>query len=511
MAFFSPDSAIPERVFLFGAPSGGRILSLGPGDLSAPEVACFRDFSLPSRKRSPAGRQAVTGQTSVAEWVDAFFRGPPPVVAGAAGRGAGGAAGPERGGLNTSDPLPLPLPGGPEAWVFFSSAGGGTPWGEDERSAIGLCTDMLGASLDRAGLFVRVLNAKKEWERSMDAIRDVVMIVDRDYRVLRGNRRLSDLAGVPVEALHGDRCHRLLAARNRPCPNCPAGTTFRTGAEHTADLVRPPGDTLVQAWSYPLPDPAAGREAVVVYEKDVTEIKRMEAKLVQAEKMAVLGELAAAVAHELNNPLCGVIAFSKILINEMDPARPHAQDVRNIEQAAQRCKKIVQDLLTFARKPGSLTHEPVRLAEVVEQVLDVLRPRLEEKALRTSVRIPPRLPGLPFHPDLLHQLLLNLLVNAADASHPGGELTVRAAAGPKGGVPHVTISVQDRGAGIPPAVRRRMFDPFFTTKAPGEGTGLGLAICRKLVDAFGGDIRVASSRRGGTTVSLQFPLPRPGP
>ena len=99
------------------------------------------------------------------------------------------------------------------------------------------------------------------------------------------------------------------------------------------------------------------------------------------------------------------------------------------------------------------------------------------------------------------------MVNAADASDPGGQLVIRAAATSKGAVPNVEISVKDLGPGIPPQVRGRVFDPFFTTKAPGQGTGLGLAICRKLMDAFGGDIRVASPRRGGTTVSLRFPLP----
>jgi len=508
IAFFSPRETLPVRVFLFLEKPPGRLLRLGPADLSPREKRCFRDFSLRTRKVPPVRRGAGSKETGAAVWVDAFFRGGGPGLEATKvpGSASGRESGAKREGLSTDDPLPLSLPGGPEGWVFFSGAGGGVPWEGEERNAVGLCTDMLCASLERAALFARVLRAKKEWERSMDAIRDVVMIVGPDYTVLRGNRRLSELAGVPLESLQGEKCHRLLTSRRQPCPNCPVEATFRTGADRTAEVSQPPGDALVQVWSYPLRDPSAGPQAVVVYEKDVTEIKRMQAKLLQAEKMAVLGELAAAVAHELNNPLSGVISFSKILLTEMDPALPYAEDVQNIEHAALRCKKIVQDLLAFARKPGNVTHEPVQLETIVEQVHGMLRPGLEEKGVRMSRRIPANVPDLPFHPDLLHQLLVNLIVNARDASAPGDEITVRAAAGVREHVPHVVISVQDRGHGIPPAVRDRIFDPFFSTKGPGEGTGLGLSICRKLMDAFGGDIEVSSSLSRGTTVSLWFPV-----
>jgi len=508
IAFFSREAPLPVRVFLFGERSG-RLLSLKSGDLASHEKTRFRGFSSHTRKVS-AGKGSRSKQAEDLECVDAFFRGSPAEERRRtpSGRARGGSRG-KSGGPSTAEPLPLPLPGGTEGWIFFTSSTGDVPWDEEGRNAVSLCTDMLSASLERAGLFARVLRAKKEWERSMDSIRDVVMIVDPAYTVIRGNRHLSELAGVPVEALQGEKCHRLLASLKRPCPNCPAGSTFRTGERRTAEIPRPRRDALVQAWSYPLQDPAGGPDAVVVYEKDVTEIKQMQAKLVQAEKMAVLGELASAVAHELNNPLSGVISFSKILLKEMDPALSYTEDVKTIEHAALRCKKIVQDLLTFARKPGTVSHEPVHLQTIVEQVYTMLRPRLEEKRLRMVWKIPSGMPDLPFHPDLLHQLLVNLIVNALDASASGGEIAVHAGRRPRKGVPHWVISVRDRGHGIPEGVQDRIFDPFFTTKGPGEGTGLGLSICRKLMDAFGGGIEVSSPASGGTTILLWFPLSEP--
>jgi two-component system NtrC family sensor kinase len=505
IAFFSSEASLPVRVFLFKVRTG-RLLPLASGDLSPQEKDRFRKFSKRNRRNS-SGKGSRNKQAADLERVDAFFRaGPAAEKPKPIPRRTRGGPGGKGDSVSTADPLPLSLSGGLEGWIFFTASDGDVPWDKEGRNAVSLCTDMLSASLERAGLFARVLRAKKEWERSMDAIRDVVMIVDSDYKVVRGNRRLSELAGVPVEALQGKKCHQLLAALKRPCPNCPAGDTFLTGERRTSELPRPCRNALIQAWSYPLRDPAGGPDTAVVYEKDVTEIKQMQAKLVQAEKMAVLGELAAAVAHELNNPLSGVISFSKILLTEMDPALPYMEDLKNIEHAAQRCKKIVQDLLTFARMPGTVTHEPVHLKTIAEQVSAVLRPRLEEKRLRMTWKIPSGLPDLPFHPDLLHQLLVNLIVNALDASSPGGELDVRAARRTRQGVSHIVISVQDRGHGIPPGIRDRIFDPFFTTKGPGEGTGLGLSICRKLMDAFGGNIQVSSSLSGGTTVFLWFPL-----
>ncbi len=506
IAVFSREEPLPRRVFLFGE-EPGRLLSLDAGELTPREKKLFREFSKQSRAAA-SGKGAAPRAGPEADPLDAFFRDPLPEDAGTPAFGGSRKRKDRKGnGLHTVASLPLPIRSGPETWIFFTSVvEGGGLWEDEDRNAVSLCTDMLSASLDRAGLFAKVLRAKKEWERSVDAIGDVVMIIAPDYTVIRGNRQLGELAGVPVETLQGEKCHRLLASLKRPCPNCPARATFRTGDPGTAEILRPRRDAVFQVWTYPLRDGSGTPDSVVLYEKDVTEFKQMQEKLVQAEKMAVLGELAAAVAHELNNPLSGVISFSKILLKEMDPELPYVEDLKTIEHAALRCKKIVQDLLAFARKPGAVAHEPVPLQTVMEQVHALLRPRLEEKKVRMQWAVPAELPDLPFHPDLLHQILVNLIVNAQDASEPGGEIRIEAAGKKRKGVPHIVLSVRDTGHGIPPGMKDRVFDPFYTTKAPGEGTGLGLSICRKLMDAFGGTIEVSSAEGRGTTFSLWFPL-----
>lgn len=403
--------------------------------------------------------------------------------------------------------IPVASGSGPEGWVILAGLKEQeSEWSEEDLNAVFVCTDMLSASLDRASLFEKVLHAKREWERTADAIRDVVMIIDRDWVVRRGNRQLAEWGGVPLEGLQGRKCHGLLASEKEICAACPAAATMETGEEATAEVFRREGEAVFQVWSYPIVDPAGNLESVAVYEKDITEYKRMQQQLVQAEKMGVLGQLAAAVAHELNNPLSGVISFSQILLKEMEPGLPYVEDLKNIEHAALRCKKIVEDLLAFSRKPETGGQERVGLAEVIDQVLRLLGPKLEAKGTRVELHLPTALPELSIHPDPLHQVLVNLISNARDAVEPGGCVKLEARQAREKGRKYILLSVQDTGPGIPPRDRKRVFEPFFTTKGPGEGTGLGLTICQRLMESFGGSIEISSSTAKGTTFLLKFPL-----
>jgi two-component system NtrC family sensor kinase len=409
--------------------------------------------------------------------------------------------------LRLQSAIPLSSGSSPRGWVVLAGTKEQkSPWGEEDGNAVSVCTDMLSAGLDRARLFENVLRAKKEWERTADAIRDVVMIIDREWVVRRGNRQLAELGRVPVEGLQGSKCHALLASPQEICTACPAVTTLETGEEATAEVFREEPEAVFQVWSYPILDSSGNLESVAVYEKDITEYKWMQQKLVHAEKMGVLGQLAAAVAHELNNPLSGVISFSQILLKEIDPQLPYVEDLKNIEHAALRCKKIVEDLLAFARKPETGPHEPVGLDEVIDQTLSLLRPKLEAKGTRVELDLPSSLPKIPIHPDPLHQILVNLVSNAHDALDEDGVLKLKARPSKDKGRTYIHLSVQDSGPGIPQRNRKKIFEPFFTTKGPGEGTGLGLSICRRLMESFGGSIEVSSSTARGTTFLLKFPL-----
>jgi signal transduction histidine kinase len=222
--------------------------------------------------------------------------------------------------------------------------------------------------------------------------------------------------------------------------------------------------------------------------------------------MAAIGQLASSVAHELNNPMSAVISLSQLLLKEVDPALPCHEDLKNIEEAALRCKKIVEDLLVFSRKPQMSRHEPVNLQEAVAKALKLLRPKLDVKGIVVKEDFPAGLSGIPIHPDPLQQVLINLISNARDAMESGGILRLRAWREKKKDAEYVVLSVQDTGRGIPAHQIGRIFEPFYTTKPPGKGTGLGLSICRRLMEALGGGIEVTSREGKGANFFVWFPL-----
>lgn len=509
IGFFEEGQMRPARIYLFDRRACG-LMSLGWEALDDLERRVF--------ERLPVGRKAKTSGSR------RLLEEPPLPPAdlprsedhdcrrgrvGTARAGSRAAAGSSQD-LVLLHTFPLRMTSGPECWVLLVGKPGAA-WQrrEADRNALSVCADMLAVGLERAILFEKVLHAKKEWERTVDSIRDVVMIVGPDLTVRRANRRVAELAGVPVVAMQGRKCYGLLAASGSPCGACPALQTFLSGKEASAEIVVDGKDAVVQCWSYPIADVDSGETvAAAVYEKDVTEMKRMERQLVHSEKMAAIGQLAASVAHELNNPLSAVISASQLLLKEMEPSLPCHEDLKSIEEAALRCKKIVEDLLVFSRKPQVSAQEPVSLSEAVYKAVALLKAKLNVRGIVVEEQIPEGLPGIPIDPDPLQQVLLNLISNARDAMKEGGVLRLKAWEEKKRDRDFVVLSVQDTGCGIPPDRMDKIFEPFYTTKPPGKGTGLGLSICRRLMEAYGGGIEVASREGQGANFLVWFPLRR---
>ncbi len=251
-------------------------------------------------------------------------------------------------------------------------------------------------------------------------------------------------------------------------------------------------------------------DAVVVLMEDVTERRRIEARLAVAERLASLGTLVAGVAHEVNNPLAGATADLGFLGEELERADAAApalglgearEALDNARQATARVARIVKALQGLAERRGGAP-EPVELWPPVERVLARLGGALRARA-RLEVSVPP---GLQVHGQAaaLERVLEQLLDNALRAV-PAGEASrhlIRVEARRDEGA--VLLSVSDSGVGIPEAVRPRVFDPFFTTRPPGEGLGLGLAICHSLVTACGGTITLEPGQPAGTVARLHL-------
>jgi len=237
------------------------------------------------------------------------------------------------------------------------------------------------------------------------------------------------------------------------------------------------------------------------------ELAKVQAQMAQAEKMASLGSMAAGVAHELNNPMSGILSLSLLALEELPKDSPAHEDLETISRQALRCRTIVRGLLDFSRQSGS-AETAVDPTPIVKKTLELLTPQLEALHVALALDLPSNLPAVRIDPGHLQQILTNLVVNAADAMEGGGSLTV--ACEKNGGGGAVVIRVQDTGTGIPDTVLPYIFDPFFTTKRVGKGTGLGLSIVHGLVNEVGGQIEVATGP-AGTTFTVHLPVGKTEP
>ncbi|MDJ0722019.1 MAG: ATP-binding protein [Desulfobacterales bacterium] len=236
------------------------------------------------------------------------------------------------------------------------------------------------------------------------------------------------------------------------------------------------------------------------------ELEQTQIQLLQAEKMASLGKLAAGVAHQINNPLGGIILFAGLMLEEYDLEKPAQEDLRRILRDAERCKDTVKELLEFARQ----TRHEMRPLDINEAIVRTLF-LLENQTLFQNIDIVRRLdediPPVKGDSQQLNHVFMNIILNAAQAMQGNGRLTVSTKRGPNDKRAHIAIA--DTGPGIPPDIMPHIFEPFFTTKEEGEGTGIGLSLVYGIVESHGGTIRAVNREPTGTSFFIELPLSQP--
>lgn len=360
-----------------------------------------------------------------------------------------------------------------------------------------------------------VENLKRQWMSTIDALVDPLMIVGLDYKIRKANLAMARTGGVDVKDVVGKKCYEVFAGRKKPCPGCQLQSAAQGMESMTFDLEHIRDDRFYEVSAQPLFDAEGNFDGLVHVYRDRTEAKKMQETLAQQDKLASIGLLAGGVAHEINNPLGGILIFSQMLLRELPKESTHYADVVEIEAATQRCKAIVESLLDFARKNPATPKKGEKAATI-----DVL------EAIRTAMRFGkvsiPQSGTIDMIEDFegeghellgdrnrIIQLFLNLIQNAVQAMPDGGRLSVRASVKTDPNGDEVGIyEVEDTGVGIPPEHLKKIFDPFFTTKDPGEGTGLGLALCYGIVQDMDGAMRVESSVNVGTKFIIELPINR---
>jgi two-component system NtrC family sensor kinase len=255
------------------------------------------------------------------------------------------------------------------------------------------------------------------------------------------------------------------------------------------------------------------RHMINVIKRRDTEADRLNQQLLQAGKLASIGELSAGVAHEINNPLAIILTERQLLL---DAARPSAitdpefqeqfsDSMSQIDIQVQRCKRITQNLLRFSRRTQSVI-EKVDLNAFLREVVELMEREARTSGIKFFSELDSKLPPVLSDPSQLQQVFLNLITNAIDAhdGKPYGSIRITTTADQ--GRNLAIVKVADAGSGIPARILNRIFDPFFTTKAVGKGTGLGLSICFSIVKRLGGNIAVRSEVGKGTEFTIMLPF-----
>lgn len=248
---------------------------------------------------------------------------------------------------------------------------------------------------------------------------------------------------------------------------------------------------------------AISRQIAVIVEHQEAEEERarLHKQLMHADRLATIGQLAAGVAHELNEPLSSILGFAQLI--KRDPEMPEGarQDVQKIVTASLHAREIIRKLLLFARQTPTFKG-PVNLNNVILEAIDLFKHHFEKEGIELSCVLCPELPVLAADAGQLTQVLVNLVVNAVQAMPEGGRLVVRT----REQDGHVVCTVEDTGVGMTAEVLDRLFVPFFTTKEVNRGTGLGLPVVHGIVTSHGGTIEVASTPGKGTMFTIRLPV-----
>lgn len=409
-------------------------------------------------------------------------------------------------------------------------------------------------------LFARVERAKVEWERTMDCIQSMLLLTDETGKIVRVNRAVSEFTGKTYRELIGQEWDKMLFGE---CPGVepnpdsvpeirhePSGKwlSVKTGPLYKEDASSPYGKVISIYDSTSLKETTLALEAKSEsLQAAYRELKDTQALIIQQEKLASIGQLAAGVAHEINNPTGFISSNLKTLSDYLrdlfrlmeayrevirwlkakepltGPLSDLVQRIESIETEAdigfimedtptlleesqegtERIKKIVQDLKDFAH-PGK---QELVYADINKNLDSTLNIAWNEIKYKAKVRKDyGELPEVRCFPQQLNQVFMNILVNAAQAIDRDGEITITT----QGRNSHVEIRISDTGKGIPEGLLPRIFEPFFTTKEVGKGTGLGLNVAYNIIKKHKGSIEVESSLGKGTTFVVQIPVHGPG-
>ncbi|UCG79679.1 MAG: PAS domain-containing protein, partial [Desulfobacterales bacterium] len=356
--------------------------------------------------------------------------------------------------------------------------------------------------------------AKKDWEHTFDAITDIVMVLDKEHRILRANRATVHRLHMAEESLLGKKCYEVIHGERHPIDGCPLSYTAKTLEPQTAEVTVPNLRKIFICSTSPVWDDERNLTGYTHTLRDVTERKRLEAKFQQAQKLKAIGTLAGGIAHNFNNLLMGILGHVSLMSLEADIPNAIQKRLNDIQKLVISGSKLTSQLLGYARE-GKYEVKTVSLNQLVKQSCDTFG--MTHKQIGVHLELADNLFFVEADPSQLEQVLLNLLINAADAIPDNGDIMLKTmntthedmesnVYDPKPGK-YVLLTVTDTGMGMDKKIMEHIFEPFFTTKEMGinRGIGLGLASVYGIIKGHDGYIDVASEKGHGTTFKIYLP------
>ncbi len=373
---------------------------------------------------------------------------------------------------------------------------------DEQQTLLRSIGKQIGIALESLSGLQKLIQSKELLQSVFDGITDLVILLDDEYRIKMVNKGYLEQYDVEPDDVLGEPCYVVHAGLKNPCPHCDLGRVISEKRPVTSENRCGRGKIHLVHY-YPVFDEGGEIQSIIRYSRDITQQKKVEQKIQHTEKLVAMGQLAAGVAHEINNPLGIMLCYVDLLKRQLADFPQGLKDLHTIEKQTLNCKRIVTDLLQFARSEESVK-KPQDVNRIISEVSKMFAHQFRKQKIRLESDLDDQLPDIRLDADRFKQVMVNILMNAFQALEGAGD--IRVATRYRDEQKAVHIHVSDTGPGMSVETRNRIFDPFFSTKKTGESTGLGLSVSYGIIRDHGGDIQVHSEPGSGTAFTIILPL-----
>ena len=357
-------------------------------------------------------------------------------------------------------------------------------------------------SIERTFQYQKSQELKRQWEATFDAILDPICLTDEDYNILRVNASFIKNSSTPNTSPHTrEKCYKVLFNSDTPCSGCKRGEIFQLRNPSQKRL-----SEVFDVYSHNLGDQS--KALYFQMYRDITQDLNLQRQVIESAKMAELGTISSSIAHELNNPIGGMLNFVQLMKMDLTGDEDFYEDLLEIEKGSIKCKTIVKNLLGFSRKSFHTDIEPIDLAEVIDQAVKITELKTQSIGIKINFQQPDKSIVIPGRFNLIAHAIRNILQNSQESlidkrrQEKGfqGKVNIFLEENEK----EVSIRIEDNGLGIHPKNINKIFDPLFTTKALETNSGLGLTLALQIVEEHKGTIDVSTSKDKKLCFNIRF-------